>query len=61
MCYGMGCPYERWDGECDKKGRIPCPMDDPEGHEEWLDAEDYYYAEKCEELRDRNAFESEED
>lgn len=25
MCYGLGCPYERYDGECMYDGYVTCP------------------------------------
>ena len=28
MCYGMGCGYEDYYGECRKPGCEPCPMDE---------------------------------
>ena len=47
MCYGMGCTYEDWYGECQKPRRVRCPADDPEGAAEDVERlewalDDYY-------------------
>lgn len=34
MCYGMGCRWERLDGECAWKGGIPYPCSEQEEERE---------------------------
>ena len=56
MCYGMGCRFERYAGDCDKPRNVRCPMEDPEGceadmeHLEW--ALDEYYEYEMERRRE---------
>ena len=47
MCYGSGCLYEDWHGECRKPFNMPCP-DDMEDVAAWEDER----ARLCDEARE---------
>lgn len=51
-CYGSGCPYERPDGECKKSGLVrKCPIDMTEEEAEDVVAEEDYWREFYQELK----------
>lgn len=55
-CYGSGCPFERWDGECRYHGNVKkCPIDMTEEEAEDAAAEEDYWRTFRDEIKAEDA------